>query len=398
MNEQALQTAIEAIGTPLYLLDEEAFHEQAQHIRSKLPENAELCYAIKANSFIIEQAARDAERIEVCSPGELRTCQILNIPAEKLVISGVHKDEAFVRELVSSWPGILRYTVESTTQFDILEKAARDAKTRIPILIRLACDSQFGIDGDEVKTLAKRCVGNDAIDFVGIQLFAGTQKTSAKRMRHEIKMADALIGEIESECSIAVREFEYGAGLPVPYFDSDEEAREKQDAMADTLTELMGSMAFRGTIAIELGRALAASCGTYATRIVDAKCSNGNNYAIVDGGKHQMVYYGNAMGMSQPPCSVFPERTQGETQPWNICGSLCTTTDIIAKQMPLAGIGIGDVLAFRNAGAYCLTEGVSMFLSRDLPAVVIAESGGKLRLARDHTDTFPANTPGHKYI
>ena len=37
-----------------------------------------LCYAIKANPFIIEQAARDADRVEVCSPGELRICQALD--------------------------------------------------------------------------------------------------------------------------------------------------------------------------------------------------------------------------------------------------------------------------------------------------------------------------------
>ena len=395
MNDQTIQAALDTVGTPLYLFDEEEFHRQSLHLRSLLPSDAELCYAIKANPFIIEQAARDADRIEVCSPGELRICQALDIPADKLVISGVHKDEALARELTGGKGDIARYTVESTLQFDLLEEAATDAGRRIPILIRLAHESQFGIDEPEIKTLVRRCIDNPHMDFCGIQLFAGTQKTSTKRMRHELNKADALMREIREELGMDVREFEYGAGLPVLYFEPDEEARQKQDHLASELAELLGAMEFTGKIIIELGRAMAASCGWYATRVVDTKNSGGNNYAIIDGGKHQLVYYGNAMGMSQPPCSVFPTRA-GDEQPWNICGSLCTTTDILAKKMPLPAIGVDDVLLFRKAGAYCMTEGVSLFLSRDLPAVVIADRAGNLRIAREHVDTFPLNVPARK--
>ena len=45
-----------------------------------------------------------------------------------------------------------------------------------------------------------------------------------------------------------------------------------------------------------------ASCGSYITGVVDAKTNKGENYAIVDGGKHQMVYYGGGLVMRQPPC------------------------------------------------------------------------------------------------
>ena len=396
MNNQTIQAAIDQVGTPFYLFDEAEFHARAEHLRSLLPPDAKLCYAMKANPFVIEQAARDADRIEVCSPGELRICQALEVPASKLVISGVHKDAALARELVGGRADIARYTVESTLQFDLLEEAARAAGARIPVLIRLAHESQFGIDGDEVKALAGRCADNPHMELFGIQLFAGTQKTSAKRIRRELEKADVLMQEIADELGMPVREFEYGAGLPVLYFDPDDEADEKQDDLARELTRLLEMMAFSGETVIELGRAMAASCGWYATGIVDAKRSAGNNYAIVDGGKHQLVYYGNAMGMSQPPCALFPERPDGTEEPWNICGSLCTTTDILAKKLPLRSASVGDVLLFRKAGAYCMTEGVSLFLSRDLPAVAIADRTGTVRIARGHVDTYLLNTPDRK--
>ena len=57
--QATMQAAIQGIGTPLYLFDEAEFHARSTHLRSLLPADVELCYAIKANSFIIEQAARE---------------------------------------------------------------------------------------------------------------------------------------------------------------------------------------------------------------------------------------------------------------------------------------------------------------------------------------------------
>ena len=53
----------------------------------------------------------------------------------------------------------------------------------------------------------------------------------------------------------------------------------------------------------------------------------------------------------------------------------------------------GCVLAFDRAGAYCMTEGVSLLLSRELPAVILADEAGTTHLGRPHTRTDPLNTP-----
>ena len=109
---------------------------------------------------------------------------------------------------------------------------------------------------------------------------------------------------------------------------------------------------------------------------------------------HQLVYYGHAMSMQQPACHVLPEREGAtEQERWNIYGSLCTTNDVLAKQMPLPGLQVGDVLVFERAGAYCMTEGLSLFLSRDLPRVFVRDTQGMLRQVRDRIETYTLNTP-----
>ena len=91
---------------------------------------------------------------------------------------------------------------------------------------------------------------------------------------------------------------------------------------------------------------------------------------------------------------IHPERER-DGEVWNICGSLCTINDILVKQLPAAGLQPGDVLAFKKAGAYCVTEGIAMFLSRDLPAVVLLNETGDV-LVREHTEVCGLNTPHYQ--
>ncbi len=393
MDANVLEQALNEFPTPFYLFDEGELHRRIAHLQSLVGARAHLCYAMKANSFIVQQAARDVYRFEVCSPGELRICQEQGIPDEKLVISGVVKDEELMRELVFEHPAIARYTIESLSQFDMLERLATQAACRIPVLIRLTSGNQFGVNAQEVKDLVLRAIAGSAIEFCGVQFFSGTQKTSLKRLKRELTQVDNLIAQLEEECGAPVRELEFGPGFPVMYFDSEEEAAVKQDELAKGFGELLADLRFKGEVSLEMGRAIAASCGTYVTRFVDLKTNAGENYALVDGGKHQIAYFGNALAMNQPPCWQYPAREGEEVSIWNICGSLCTVNDILAKQLPLRAPVVGDALVFERAGAYCMTEGISLFLSRDLPRVVLRDASGALRLARDSVQTYVFNNP-----
>ena len=48
------------------------------------------------------------------------------------------------------------------------------------------------------------------------------------------------------------------------------------------LATLLNGFPFEGDIVLELGRSIAADCGTYLTSVVDAKTTSGQNYAIID--------------------------------------------------------------------------------------------------------------------
>lgn len=172
------------------------------------------------------------------------------------------------------------------------------------------------------------------------------------------------------------------------YFDTD---KFDEDEFLDGFSELLSGMKSRAKITLEIGRSLAASCGSYFTRVVDMKESKNQNYAIVDGGMNHITYYGQSMAMKHPFHSAFPAREDGEQKNWNICGSLCTVNDILMKNTPFTDLRIGDTLIFENTGAYCMTEGISLFLSRDLPQILLIDENGAVISARDFVPTYKLN-------
>lgn len=390
LDDDALLALADRFGTPLYIFDERALRDRASFLRSMLPRGTGLCYAMKANTFVLPELVELVDRVEVCSPGEYRICREVSVPSEKLVVSGVHKDAETVDAALADGSGRAVLTIESAAQMQLVDELASRHGVRTPVLLRLTSGNQFGLDAALVRELVGRYRTSETIDLRGIQFFSGTQKTSPRRVSRELEKLDRFLASLEEGYGWTAPELEYGPGLPVAYFEADsfDEA-----AYLSAFSEALSKMAFAGKVTLEVGRSLVASCGTYLTRVVDTKMNHGERYAIVDGGIHQLVYFGQSMAMHQPACRLLGDAAGGEAEPWSIFGSLCTVNDVLAKQMPLVGMGQGRVLAFANVGAYCMTEGISLFLSRDLPRVVVLDSRGEPRLVRDALRTDVLNTP-----
>ena len=81
-----------------------------------------------------------------------------------------------------------------------------------------------------------------------------------------------------------------------------------------------------------------------------------------------------------------------DARTWTLCGSLCTVNDVLVREVEHDTLELDDVLAFANTGAYSVTEGVHLFLSRTMPRVVLRYDGG-CELARDFIETSTLNSP-----
>ena len=389
----AIDQIIKTNKSAFYVLDIGVLKERVRYLQSRLPKNVSLCYAAKANPFVVKEISSDIEKFELCSPGEYEICKTLGIDTKTMVISGVYKTPEFIEGLVAddAFRGV--YTVESMLQYRLLCTLADKYNRNLQVLLRLTNSSQFGINEADIEEILKDIKNQSKITCIGIQFFSGTQKASIKKIRRELEHLDEFLIHLRDDLGFAFEYFEYGPGFPVSYFENDD--FDEETYLAE-FSEAVSSMAYKTKITLELGRSIVASCGKYYTHIVDAKCNKGINYAVVDGGMHHIVYFGQQMAMKHPKMSVVGKPMIDGGEQWTICGSLCSMNDIIVKQMPLPNIEIGDILLFENTGAYCMMEGISLFLSRDLPSIYMVFENGEAVCVRDTFETSQLNMPNYQ--
>ena len=327
--------------TPAYVFDLDKMKEFVKKVQSCLGESAQLCYAMKANPFLTGPMMDVVPTFEVCSPGEFRICE-------------------------------------------------RVGGMKITVLIRVTSGNQFGVDEADIRKIISDRTDYPGVEIEGLQFYSGTQKKDLSQMKTELEHLDEFIGELKSESGFEAQVLEYGPGFFVPYFKKD-----KSEDVENILSEfraLLESLNFNGKVVLEMGRFLAAACGYYVTSIVDMKVNKEQPYVIMDGGINHLNYYGQAMAMKQPYCTQLDtegnEKTGGEEESWNLCGALCTVSDVVVKRFPLHKPQLHDILVFERVGAYSVTEGIYLFLSRPLPRIYFWTEGEGLRMVRDgvHTD------------
>lgn len=412
--------------TPSYIFDLDELKSRVLDIKKIVGESVHLCYAMKANPFLTKAMSKVVDKLEVCSPGELDICVSEKVDGGQIVYSGVNKTRESISDAFKAGADI--YTAESVLHVDLLQVVAasqsehgtviEDSTTvepgvaveksqsagnidnssreaqRVPVLLRLNAGSQFGMSKEDIYYILDHKDDYPDLDFVGIHYFAGTQRKKISQQVEELDELREFIEDIRTKYSLEFGKLEYGPGLPVPYF----EGEDFEDTLAPVreLAPKLIDVSKWCDLTIEMGRFFASTCGVYISKVMDIKSNKGTNYCIIDGGINHITYFGQVMGMKVPVMRHIKGGGQAAygtiegAADYALCGSLCTTADVLVRKVSFTNLKIGDILAFENIGAYSITEGLYLFLSRTMPQVLMYENGN-VRIARAFKDTSELN-------
>lgn len=402
------------MNTPAYIFSEKTLSERIMGMlniigNSKNPKCSDICYAIKANPFLVPLLDKYVTHYEVCSPGELEICRHYGIDGNKIIFSGVVKTKEQIKIAMDYSVGSI--TIESISQWNSLiellhEKSELGQKCLFNIYPRLSSGAQFGVNIDELRQIFGEIKDYSGLKLAGIHYFTGTQKKTHK-YEEELDYINQVISDIVKEYHYSQDKLtlEYGPGLAVPYFTNDDFSNPLGEFK--DLIEYIRQQDYKHHIRIELGRYIAASCGRFVSQVMDVKLGpvlgdsdKKTNYVLIDGGINHLNYYGSNMAMRTPiihhmrddiKLSGLTGEHNCEPVYFNIAGSLCTFADILARKVPLNNPQIGDILIFENAGAYSVTEASALFLSRDLPEIVIEKENGELVVVRQGINSYSIN-------
>ena len=389
------------MNTPCYVFDFDKFEDRAAAITNALP-NIPLTYSIKANPFLLGDLPDEIAHVEVCSPGELEICKMLNIPGSRIIYSGVVKGEEDVHEALEYGVDII--TCESLRHAALIQ----GENVKVKALLRLTSGNQFGMSYDDIEYIIEnREEYFNNLDIIGLHFYSGTQK-NLRKINKDLEKLDKALTSLNEKAGYEPRLIEYGPGLCVEYFQGDDNEKLEMEHLSEA-AKVLNEFADKYPLGIEMGRFLAAPCGAFFTQVVDKKNSMDTDYLLVDGGIHHLNYYGQRMAMEIPPIRTILSgykysieemeshiddvRNDSIDVPYCICGSLCTVADVLVREVTLPELNVGDVICFERCGAYSVTEAPALFLSRELPSIY-TKRDNKYTLVRDVIKASKINVKG----
>jgi len=236
-------------GSPFYLLDKMEAKNRITQIQNRLPKNAKLCYAIKANAFLADFIKNEEILFEVCSPGELSICEKIGLEPSKIVFSGVVKTLEDIKRAYSL--NVNTITLESPAHCEYLLKCVEESPLphQQQVILRLTGGNQFGMSAKDLSDCILKLQKEPSIKIRGIHFFTGTQK-KFKTISEEIPFIEKYCEKLQSDFTLGQIEIEYGAGLPYDYFSTNIE-KDNFSALED-FSKLIENSKFN--YVIELGR------------------------------------------------------------------------------------------------------------------------------------------------
>ena len=411
--------------TPFFLYSRAIIQQTIDRLRAALPEQISIYYAIKANPFVplVDAMARWVDGFDIASQGELLLALNSGMAARDIAFSGPGKSQRELRAAIASGVCIHIESLHQARQ--IIALAKQSGVQQVPVAIRINPDfelksagmkmggsaSPFGVDVAQLEQILSLCC-EPPLCLRGFHIYNGSQHLDAQAISANFQAIFALIDQILRRYQLSIDYLNLGGGLGVPYFERQQPL--DIDLIGVNLRQYLKDFDFtqkQTRIILELGRYLVAEAGIYVCKVVDKKVSQGQQFAIVDGGLHHHLAnsgnFGQVLRKNYPylvlsadsgirgrmtedrgqrtedrrqktedrgqmteDCPIVDSVQKSEALSCHLCGHLCTPLDIVAQNLSI-NPEIGDYVLILQSGAYAYTASPQQFLSHPVAREII---------------------------
>ena len=389
MQSKDLVQLAEQFGSPLYVYDAEKIQSQYNRLSKAFSKvnKLRINYAMKAlsNVAILQLLREMGSGLDTVSIQEVQLGLHAGYEPEKIFYTpnGVSLEE--IEEVNAMGVQI------NIDNLSILEQFGTKYPN-VPVCIRINphvmaggnanisvghIDSKFGISVHQLPHLV-RIVENTKMNIVGIHMHTGSDILDIEVFLYA---AEILFDAARNFKNLEFLDF--GSGFKVPYKKDDIETdiEELGKKLSKRFNAFCTEYGKELTLIFEPGKFLVSEAGYFLAKVNVVKQTTSTVFAGIDSGFNHLIrpmFYGSQHhieNISNP---------KGKERFYSIVGYICET-DTFANNRRIAEIKEGDILAFRNAGAYCFSM-ASNYNSRYKPAEVLWMNG-EGHLIRAH-ETF----------
>ncbi|WP_164931539.1 diaminopimelate decarboxylase [Longirhabdus pacifica] len=395
-------------GTPLYIYDQSVIQQHIYSLKQHLHPAVQLFYSMKANPnpSIIKTIYEEQVNVEICSPYELEIALAAGVSPRHMMYLGPNKSEEEITSIIEK--NIKYFIVESIQEIQTVQRIAKNKNITVCIGIRFNPKSsahgarlkmggtarQFGIDETTLVQTISTAKSLSHVHICGLHSYHGTRILNADTIADNMKNILHIADRLQVEQHIELQYVGLGGGFGIPYYDKESPLPLAQLTKQITPEIETYLQRYPNTqLLAESGRFLVALSGTYVSQVRYLKQSQSTHFAMIDGGIHHHAAAGG-VGMIRKqhfPIQLLTEndRDRSNHKDYHIAGPLCTPDDVVAKNITLPELRVGDYIAITHSGAYGLTFSPILFLSHRLPREVLIYQD-KHVMIRDHNEyMFP---------
>ena len=373
MDIKILKEAALKFGTPIYLYDLKIIENQFDKLNKELSvlENYKIHFAAKSlsNISILKYIKKMGAGLDAVSIEEVMIGLKCGFNKDEILYTpnGVSFEE--IKQVFKLGVKINLDSIESVKDF-VNEFGNQSITVRINPGIYAGgndnvsvghSESKFGIPEERINELLDM-EKKGKVKITGLHIHTGSDITKNNQFKEGIMKIFSIARDFRN-----IESIDLGGGIKIPYF-KDDTSTNLNDYVKEVSKELKKfELEFNKKLKLifEPGKFLVSDCGFFITKVNYIKSTKTKDFLQVDSGFNHLLrptLYGShheIINLSNPA---------GKKKEYDVVGYICEK-DTFAEKRKISETSIGDLICFKNAGAYGFNMS-SNYNSRLKPAEV----------------------------
>jgi ornithine decarboxylase len=346
---------VREFGSPLVILDCERVRVQFRALKKALP-GVDLHYALKPmpHPAVVQAIIAEGGFLDLATSGEVQLAQRLGVdPARCVHTHPIKRPEDIANALHF---GVRTFVADNPDEVRKFAPLAQQAQLLLRVSFRspgamVDLSRKFGCDPQELLALA-RLAADLGIVVRGLSFHAGSQVPDAAKHVEALEACAKLMAAARRERLGLFDTLDIGGGFPIEYL----QPVQHIGRFCAPLRAAIARLPRRVRVIAEPGRYIVGPAAIGVATVMGRALREGRRWYYLDDGMYGS-YSGQLFDHARYP--VEPLRTSTERFPAVLAGPTCDSIDVIAENLMLPALKIGDLVVGRAMGAYtwaCATE------------------------------------------
>ena len=361
------QELVKQHGSPLLILDCDQLVKQYHELSNALP-GVDLYYAIKSlpHPAAIQTLEQLGAGFDIATSGEIELLWEQRARPRHTIHTHPIKRDNDIRDALRF--GCTTFVIDNIYE---LEKFVA-YRNRVGLLIRVSfpnpkspvdLSKKFGCKPAEVELLLQKATAM-GLHVKGLSFHAGSQCPEPSNHVYAIEQCRQIIEQVYNNTGKYLSILDIGGGFPVEYIGDVVDTETFCRPIREALKKLPDNV----NVIAEPGRFLSAPIMTSISTVMGKAHRGDSIWYYLDDGVYGS-YSGQIYDHATYPLTIFSDHT--ETEQAVFAGPTCDSIDVIAENLEIPPLAIGDLVVGKQMGAYTSASATDFNLFKRATIVVL---------------------------